>query len=318
MNGRELFKDKELQDSFNRNGYVKVPLLNAEEVAYFSKLFEELYPDPPKEGFTSGSYSPDLQLKLRASQEIKEHFTPAFDRYFKNYTPFGGAFLFKPPSKNSALAVHQDWTIVDEECQIALNCWVPLCDTDLKNGTLMVLPGANYSNIKAHRAPTLPFFFKGNEKLVIDSMIAIEAKAGEAVILDQSLVHYSPPNYSDKTRVAITAGVKTQGAPMRFYYYNDKEHNGQIDLYDMKEDFLIMFDNFMEDIFKAPKHGQKVDTVAYTAPVLSREELKSFLKELPDSRFVDPDMTITEEEPANEAPDNILSRLSTKMKAWLS
>ena len=41
--------------------------------------------------------------------------------------------------------------IVDEEKFVALNIWVPLCDTDETNGTLYVLPGSQYGIVKAIR-----------------------------------------------------------------------------------------------------------------------------------------------------------------------
>ena len=64
----------------------------------------------------------------------------------------------------------------------------------------------------------LPFFFNGNEDLVLQNVIPFEVKAGTAVILDHSVIHYSPPNRSSKTRKAITAGIKSKDAQMYFHY----------------------------------------------------------------------------------------------------
>lgn len=272
-----IFNDPEHQKDFETKGYVQVQFLNKEQLTYLNDLFDELHPQLPESGFIAGSYYPDLDYKKKASDLIVQTFQESYDRIFKDYTAFGGSFLFKIPSENSDLVLHQDWTIVDEKKAVAINCWVPLCDTTVENGTLMVLPGAHNYHYHVHRAPTLNFFFTGNEELVMKELVPTNAKAGEAVILNQSLVHYSPPNRSDKIRKAITAGVKSKDEPMHFYYKNPEKDN-QLDVFTMDEDFLIRFDDFANDIFEKPKHGKYVKTIDYTLPQPSGEELKLLLK----------------------------------------
>lgn len=273
----EIFRDKEHQRLFETQGFVKVQLLDEIQLDYLNKVFDELHPLLPESGFIAGSYFSDFDYKKKASDIILETFTPSYEKIFKDYTAFGGAFLFKIPSENSDLVLHQDWTIVNENKAVALNCWVPLCDTDINNGTLMVLPGAHNYHYFVHRAPTLNFFFTGNENLVMSHLVPTNAKAGEAVILNQSLIHYSPPNRSGKIRKAITAGVKTKGEPMHFYYFDKNRGKNELDLYQMEEDFLIRFDDFAKDIFEKPKNGKFVKTIEYTLPDPSKEELEKLI-----------------------------------------
>ncbi len=272
----DIFQDAEHQRLFNTQGYVKLQFLDEEQVNYLDKLFDELHPELPEEGFFAGSYFSDFEYKKKASDEIVKVFSRSNEKIFKNYTAFGASFLFKMPSDNSDLVLHQDWTIVDETQAVAINCWVPLCDTSVENGTLMVLPGAHNGNFPVHRAPTLNFFFTGKEKHVMKHLVPMNAKAGEAVILNQSLVHYSPPNKSGKIRKAITAGIKTKGVPMQFFYKNPAE-NDSLDVYDMDEDFLIKFDNFGKDIFEPPVHGVKRGTIPYTLPQPTEEALNEMI-----------------------------------------
>lgn len=273
----EIFKDKEHQRLFETQGFIKVQFLDEEQLSYLNKVFDELHPQLPDSGFISGSYFPDFDYKKKASDLILKTFIPSYEKIFKDYTAFGGAFLFKMPSENSDLVLHQDWTIVDENKAVALNCWVPLCDTDINNGTLMVLPGAHNYNYFVHRAPTLNFFFTGNEKIVMKHLVPTNAKAGEAVILNQSLIHYSPPNRSEKIRKAITAGVKTQGEPMHFYYFDQKRSKDELDMYQMEEDFLIRFDDFGKDIFEVPKNGTFMKTIQYRLPQPNEKELENLV-----------------------------------------
>jgi len=317
----EIFKDPELQRQFDENGFVKVPFLNEAQIKELDELFDELHPELPAEGFISGSYSSDIEYKRNASDHFKRVFHDSYERIFKDYAAFGGSFLFKMPSENSDLVLHQDWTIVDEEKYVAINCWVPLCDTDENNGTLMVVPGSHYANFPVHRAPTLDFFFNGNDDLVREKLVSMNAKAGEAVILNQSLIHYSPPNRSGKIRKAITSGIKTKGAPMMFYYYDRAAAKPELDVYEMDEDFLIMFDDFGTDIFLPPKHGKKVKTIGYKLPKPDRKEMKRLL-----AKFAGEEITEDKPEPISVqqevdsrtfwetyTPANILSEIKSRL-----
>ena len=272
-----IFQDPEHQKSFETKGYVQVQFLDEDQLQYLNNLFDELHHQLPESGFVAGSYYPDFEYKKKASDLIVKTFQKSYDRIFKDYTAFGASFLFKMPTENSDLVLHQDWTIVDESKAVAINCWVPLCDTTVENGTLMVLPGAHNYHYHVHRAPTLNFFFTGQEELIMKALVPTNAKAGEAVILNQSLIHYSPPNMSKSVRKAITAGIKTKGEPMHFYYNNPAKKD-QLDVYSMDENFLIKFDDFAKDIFVEPKHGHYVKTIDYKLPQPEEDELKSLLK----------------------------------------
>jgi hypothetical protein len=272
----DIFINQSHQNEFNKKGFIKIPFLSQDQIKYLDRFFDDIHPELPQSGFISGSYFSDWEYKKKASDEIIKIFTPSYNRIFKNYTAFGGSFLFKIPSENSDLVLHQDWTIVDEKKFVAINCWVPLCDTNVENGTLMVLPGAHNLNFPVYRAPTLNFFFTGNEDIVMSHLVPMNAKAGEAVILNQSLVHYSPPNRSGEIRKAITAGVKSEGAPMQFFF---KNKNAEVlDVFEMDENFLIKFENFAEDIFKEPVHGKLTGKINYQLPKPSRNELEILIE----------------------------------------
>ncbi len=269
--GKRIFKSAEHQDLFDQQGFIVLPFLTAEEINHLNHFFDQTHPDLVDNGFVSGSYSSDFEYKKKASDEIVAVFTRAYESYFTDYTPFGGAFLYKTPGSQSALAAHQDWTIVNEETDVALNCWVPLCDITTQNGPIMILPGSQFSQHKALRAPTLPFFFSGNEDVILNELEPMVVPAGTAVILNQSVIHYSPANTSAEIRKAITAGVKSAGAQMYFHYKAPEAST--LEVFEEHDDFLIRFDNFMEDITQRPKIGKYVGAIAYDLPQYSRDEL---------------------------------------------
>jgi hypothetical protein len=276
--GKKIFKNEEHQKLFEQQGFIVLPFISQEEVLQLDKLFDELHPNLNESGFFSGSYSSDVVYKKKASEAIVEVFSRAYQELFINYTPFGAAFLYKVPGANSELAAHQDWTIVDEQQNIALNCWVPLCDVTIENGPIMILPGSHFDNLNVVRAPTLPFFFSGDDEMVVKELEPMEVKAGTAVILNQSVIHYSPPNKSNKIRKAITAGVKSEAAQMYFHYkVPDKD---ELEVFKMNDDFLISFKDFMNDIGKRPYLGESVGFIPYKLPHFASDVLHEKLKEM--------------------------------------
>lgn len=276
-----IFRNIEHQKTFDKQGFFCTPFLRNAEIKELIDLFDDLHPDLTDDGFFSGSYSKDLEYKKKASNQIVKVFSRAYEEIFINYTPFGGAFLYKTPGENSDLAAHQDWTIVDENTGVALNCWVPLCDITLFNGPIMVLPGSHFAKHPVLRSPTIPFFFAGQEKVIMDELEPILVKAGTAIILNQSVVHYSPPNRSKKVRKAITAGIKSTGSQMFFHYKLPNED--KLEIFEEDDDFLLRFDNFAEDIFQRPKLGESIGFMDYKLPSYTDEELYKKIKSLKEA-----------------------------------
>jgi len=270
-----LVKEPASQSLLDKQGFVLIDLIDEETVQKLLDIFYQFHPVLPERGFVSDSYLSDALFKKKVSHTISNVLYPWFEKCFQNYQGFGGTYLYKIPSGDSHLDVHQDWTIVEEDRESALNCWIPLCDTDEFNGTLFVLPGSHYGGFKSTRAPTIPFFFEGNEDVIMKELVPVPVRIGQAILLSQSLIHYSPPNRSNKVRVAITAGIKTKGAPMKFHY-----RNGQIvEIYSMQEDFLIGFTDFLKEIYGKPK-GELIGSYVYRSPVLTRNKLRSTIRSM--------------------------------------
>jgi hypothetical protein len=252
----DIFKDSNLQEQFNENGFVKVPLLKKSDIILLQELFYKFHQDIKENTFGASSFIHSRQEKYEIRDTLYPIFLPYFEKLFKDYTYFGSSYLFKTKGKNSDLAPHQDWTIVDEKKYVAINIWTPLIDTNKENGTLYVVPKSQSQKHFTLRAPTIPFYFQNYLDKVVKCTIPTNAKAGEAIILNQSLIHYSSSNLDDDIRIAITSGIKTKDAPMLFHYKNEKN---EIERYAMKEDFLLDFDDFSKNIYERPKNGKYME-----------------------------------------------------------
>jgi hypothetical protein len=333
-----IFKDPERQKLFDKQGFIVVPLLSKEEIVHMNELFNEVHPELPESGFYAGSYSQDFEYKKRVSEEIKVVFKRAYDGIFENYETFGGAFLFKMPTPDSDLFIHQDWTVVNEDEKIALNVWVPLCDITEENGPLMVVPGSHYASYPVLRAPTMRYFFDHDYQQAMDQLVPVIVPKGTAVILNQSLIHYSPPNRSQHIRKAITSGVKTKGAQMVFHFKDPDSSDNMIEKFEMDDDFFIQFEDFFKDIYKRPTVGESVGMMEYEVPMLNGPELETILRKMKTSAGYEFKEAVVEEvvhpqdstEPEEEAkwvddrtffetytPANIFKEIKSRIKTNL-
>ncbi len=271
-----IFIDPIHQSNFDENGYIKIKLFDVETINHLKTLFYNYHSENRDDFFGSSSYLSDFNLKKEIGTRILNIITPFYDTIFKNYDPLGASFLYKTKGKNSALAPHQDWTIVDEKKDIALNVWIPLVETNNENGTLFVVPKTHSKFLESFRSPTLPFFFEKLESTILSKSIEIKAEIGDVIILNESLIHFSSPNNTNDIRIAITAGVTNKGAKMHFLFYDKK--NKTLETYDIERDFLISFENFFEDIYKRP-NAKIIDKKKFIPLIIhSKKDLIHFLE----------------------------------------
>ncbi|MBL4669197.1 MAG: phytanoyl-CoA dioxygenase family protein [Flavobacteriales bacterium] len=272
-----IFKNFVLQDIFDKNGFVKINLLEKEDLYLLSQLQEE-YNQGDLNYFFASSYLNDYNKKIEISNRIQEIILPRLEKYFTNYRSFGSSFLVKGTGKNSEMPMHQDWTIVDENKYPAINIWTPLIATNETNGTLELLAGSHNWN-KTIRAPTLPFYFDRYKEQIKTKLTIVNTKAGEAIVINQATIHYSKPNLTAKNRVAITTGITNKNAPLRFYYWN-KETPDKIERFKQKDDFLLSFTDFHESIFKRPIIGISEGLEDFNPPTITPEEVSSYLNHI--------------------------------------
>lgn len=268
-----IFKDQALQAQFDTDGFVKFSLLNSEEIEALASMREAYFPENGTTFFSS-SYLDDFQRKTEISDRIKAIIEPAIEKQFVNFRLIGAAYLIKGTGQRSEMPMHQDWTIVDETEFYAVNVWIPLTDTNETNGTLELMKGSHRWN-DALRAPTLPMSFEGLQSKILPELTVVNANVGEVVVLNQATIHYSKPNMTAEIRPAITTGLISKQAPLKFHYW-DQERN-QIEEFAQNDDFLLRFEHFMDAIYKRPLMGESKRFFDYEIPRMSEAELNVLL-----------------------------------------
>lgn len=208
---RRCLHDPELQERLDDVGYVVVPLLSSEQVAELTDGFDAIAADlggtsAPEDynstyaEFTIIHSQPDF--RRRAFELICSTLQPAIERYLIDYRPLVANFVNKPPG-TGVVPAHQNFSVVDEAVERSVSVWVALVDCTMANGAMAMLDGS-HRNLRGRRGMWAYQAFTGIEQEALDPLLTpVEVPAGHAVILDDALVHYSPPNLTQERRLAI-------------------------------------------------------------------------------------------------------------------
>ena len=132
---RPIFKNKDLENQFHKNGYVIVSFLNKDQIQQIEGVYHKNFSGITT-GFYSTLYSNDNSYKAKIDDEIKEICIHNHLEVLDNYKWLVANFMIKEPGPESELPVHQDWNLVDEENYISVNCWMPITPVTKSNGPL--------------------------------------------------------------------------------------------------------------------------------------------------------------------------------------
>ena len=267
-----VFNDNKKQAEFEEKGFVIIPFYTPEEIERLTRLYQDLHPKDEK-GFYPSTFSKDKNYRTTADREIRNMGQRSIGQYLKDYKVVGGSFIVKSPGPESIMKVHQDMTLVDESKYSGINIWCPLVDLTDKNGVLYILE-KSHRIFPTYRGATIPDIYEKTREEIKEYMQPLYLKAGEAVIFDQSILHYSPPNLSDKIRIVTNIFFTHKEATFRIAYFNKNEFKGQVELFEQDDNFMIDFEQFGHNIFDRPKIGKSLGLTDYDFPEITPELLR--------------------------------------------
>jgi hypothetical protein len=218
-----VFKDNETQKSFSSNGYVIVPFFSSGELEKVREITTQLngnFSTP----FSTTIWSSNAEYRQAVFTKLKAFYLPNIERLLAEYKPVMGTILTKQPGPDSEIDIHQDWCFTREENFTAVNIWVPLVDVNEQNGALFFLPFSKHFNVPYRGRNVEPQFI--NVKPLIWSRGKVcNMKAGEALVFDVRMVHYSNQNTTAHTRVATAMVAIPKQADIIHYINYNPERN---------------------------------------------------------------------------------------------
>lgn len=250
MTPKALFKDKNLQSEINEKGYVTVPFINETELNELRAFYTEIHPNgaPGKiDGIHMTTWCADFDYKMMVANRLNEIYSKPCQAIFENFRTLNNVFIVKD-SGETPFKVHQDWNVVDEKENFAINVWIPLYDITKNEGGLWVVEGSH--KIDRHvrgSAYLFPNYAPFNDELE-KAAKSVSLKAGEAIVFYVNIIHGSPSNYGEKERIATCFSVIPKEAPLNIYF--QKKEGDPLEVHSPKDDFVYHYKHLRTETFE--------------------------------------------------------------------
>lgn len=276
---KSLLKDPALQTELDVNGYVSIPFLNEEELDNLRNFYNEMHPNgaPEKiDGIHMTTWCGNYDYKIRIANFIESQYERASNDTFQNFRRLNHVFIVKEIGDGTTFKVHQDWNVVDEKENFAINVWVPLYDVDENTGALWVVKGSHKINRhvrgSAYLFPDYSPYFDQLEKIAT----SVNLKAGHAIIFYLNIIHGSPPNLGEKERIATCFSVIPKDAPLTIYF--QKQAGEPLEIHEPEDDFMYGYTHLRTETFERAPTAAPVSVLpSYMNTPVSEKELSVFL-----------------------------------------
>jgi ectoine hydroxylase-related dioxygenase (phytanoyl-CoA dioxygenase family) len=228
------FRDAEVQAEFERNGFVVRRILDDEEVAEArvrldaaaaGRSFER---NDCEDTYYSSMFEREPVFQSRLRDAMARIFYPKLDAELSDSRYFETSLLYKPPNSR-ALNVHQHVPITEQPFATSVFCWCALEDADENSGTLLLVPGSHHLLRFIRTLQTDEYFLDYRDEVTRRHAIPVPLKAGEAILFENSLLHGSVPNLTERPRRAVLTIVMHEGAQHVLYQHDQSGETVMLD-----------------------------------------------------------------------------------------
>lgn len=246
-----IFLDGEAEREFARDGYATVRLLDLEDVAAVRAGIEALASGrslATRNRDPSGLYvsfqDDDLDYRRQLFEYLRGFVSPRLGRVLADYRVLTATMVEKPAGEGD-MALHRDWWMSADPADVNLIVWCPLVDADDSNGTIRLVEGSQRitGDISAANATQ---YFAGYGEALKRRARSVSLAAGEALIFDATMVHWSPGNGSSRSRPALSLMCLPSGAVPAFYVARSSPEGPMLELFDMSAD--AYYDHRMSEL----------------------------------------------------------------------
>jgi hypothetical protein len=274
---RELSARADVNEAIARDGVAVFPWLSVEEVDALADVVRRASQDVDHQdvhiptNFRLSAFNNDSAFKSRLYDAVHALLARQLEELLPGYVPLViNVFEKHPQSGYDPVPIHQNPSFVPEPEHKSVSLWIPLQDVSRENGTVGVLKGSHnrFNLMRAGNMPHEEVFELVERQLEERYFEPLDLRKGEAIALDDSIVHWSYPNVSDGVRTAVQLIMVPRAAPHIYYYYDDSGDRPMMDLYEVDKNFFFLFN------CKARPEGlKKIGRVPYEYRKITGSEL---------------------------------------------
>jgi hypothetical protein len=257
------------QARFLQDGYVVLDLLSEQDIHELQRAFTEVE-QRHQFDFVASVLIPDADLRRSIHRSVAPVFERSLLPMLDRYKVVLGNFAAKRASSAlGKMPLHQDNTFVEEGERTGITLWCPLVDVGEHNGWLGVVPGSQHLD-NPYRDPCPLPYPQYVDVIESDYLQYLPMRAGQALFMDNRLIHGSTPNLSGMMR-PVAAGVAIPAeSPLLCCYAEETTEAGTVHVYQVPDDFYLRHAMRTE-----PKEGQLYKTVPRSIEALTTEKMES-------------------------------------------
>lgn len=283
---RKVFKNQEWEKQFIKDGFIQIPFISEKEVNELKQLFFDTLPESGGQitseetgvedshfityDFTFIDKNPEYKRKV--FKIITEYFRPKMEEILDDFRPIIANYIRKQ-STTGEVPLHENWAFADEKKCTTVSIWCPLVDSTIENGTLQVVPGSQ-KRFGQHRGPMVPWELDDIKQPIIEKhLVPIETKAGDCIVLDDSIVHYSAINKTEGLRLAIQLICVPSEEPSIHYHLDYQNNPNEIQMLEVKDEFYMEFNPW-----KKPENVKVIKKIPFKHQTITEKEFEQRLK----------------------------------------
>lgn len=242
---KKIFLEEKHNIHFWEKGYIVIQLLDENEAKNILNDLQQLSPHDKYAPDNSGRSNyhctfldSNIEYRKQANCLVEKYFTNALENTLNEYSILTANFYVKQPGKGK-FEMHMNWHTSPSIQDVTLTAWCPLVPVNTTNGALKVVESSHKITFDvAH--PYADYYFSDIEShLESHYFKTFDLKAGECVIFDDTLIHYSDNNLSDKPRIAVQIELVPKRIQPVLYVHESPQKTSTLEIYKVDSQFFI-------------------------------------------------------------------------------
>jgi ectoine hydroxylase-related dioxygenase (phytanoyl-CoA dioxygenase family) len=228
-----FFRDSKIMEALHSTGYYVVDFLGEKERLQLLDIYGK-YHKTKDNG--KGAFFGEMSENIHYS--IEKILLDSWNKWFVNYKSVVNGFVVKTAGEAGYCPIHQDVADIDELKYSSINIWIPLQPITPENGALHIVPRSQHIFVP-YRAATIDALTKNIEHLIYPYFIPLYFELGQALFFDARMFHHSPPNSSDKIRLAAFCRICPKEADVITYFQENGTLGSPIEMFSCPDDYVV-------------------------------------------------------------------------------